>query len=310
MTSSHANTRRRSARLAFDEEENGVPVKKPRTDEALHRTEKRSDARVNGDYARKNKKSKWRRHETASNTNGQLMDSAVLRGSQADVEVEYDDGDGDFQFSRRGSRKTQQMPVAIPQPVPEEKELEPTKPKPKVKKMLPLTPTPAEKRPKRRSARLSGDKEQVQEEQPNSPIDKSRSKDKDKEKSKLPPDTSKDSEKPKLSVDKSRDREKPKPTIERSKDKEEPNPPIEKDLVEGKSTRDDDGSPVVNGTSPLQIGKRGDATKIALPFADTPINKRNKELRKGHRRSSTGIRGRRASSLMDSGTSNGASIEL
>ncbi|KAF9629419.1 Mtw1 kinetochore complex DSN1 [Lasiodiplodia theobromae] len=51
-----------------------------------------------------------------------------------------------------------------------------------------------------------------------------------------------------------------------------------------------------------------DGTKIALPFADTPIIKRNKEMRKGggagHRRSSTGLRGRRASSLIDSGTSN------
>ncbi|KAI9795986.1 MAG: hypothetical protein M1833_006562 [Piccolia ochrophora] len=48
-------------------------------------------------------------------------------------------------------------------------------------------------------------------------------------------------------------------------------------------------------------------TKIALPFADTPVNKRNKELRRhgslGQRRSSIGMRGRRASSLMDSGSS-------
>ncbi|KAI9812909.1 MAG: hypothetical protein M1827_004427 [Pycnora praestabilis] len=52
----------------------------------------------------------------------------------------------------------------------------------------------------------------------------------------------------------------------------------------------------------------GEGTKIALPFADTPIIRRNKELRKGggssNRRSSLGNRGRRASSLMDSGTSN------
>lgn len=52
-----------------------------------------------------------------------------------------------------------------------------------------------------------------------------------------------------------------------------------------------------------------DATKIALPFADTPIIRRNKEMRKGvengHRRSSLGNRGRRASSLIDGGKSNG-----
>lgn len=47
-----------------------------------------------------------------------------------------------------------------------------------------------------------------------------------------------------------------------------------------------------------------DATKIALPFADTPIIRRNKEMR-DNRRSSLGMRGRRASSLIDGGKSNG-----
>jgi len=51
------------------------------------------------------------------------------------------------------------------------------------------------------------------------------------------------------------------------------------------------------------------AKRIMLPFADTPVITRNKEMRKGnkdgHRRSSTGLRGRRASSLIDSGMSNG-----
>ncbi|KAI9786989.1 MAG: hypothetical protein M1816_007740 [Peltula sp. TS41687] len=46
--------------------------------------------------------------------------------------------------------------------------------------------------------------------------------------------------------------------------------------------------------------------KIAIPFSDTPVIKRNKEFRqhgsKGHRRSSTGLRGRRASSLIDGGS--------
>ena len=53
-----------------------------------------------------------------------------------------------------------------------------------------------------------------------------------------------------------------------------------------------------------------DATKIALPFADTPIIRRNKEMRKTNatRRSSLGMRGRRASSLIDAGKSNGKEI--
>ena len=48
------------------------------------------------------------------------------------------------------------------------------------------------------------------------------------------------------------------------------------------------------------------ATMISLPFSDTPIINRNKELRKkggGARRSSLGLRGRRASSLIDNGHS-------
>ena len=51
-------------------------------------------------------------------------------------------------------------------------------------------------------------------------------------------------------------------------------------------------------------------TRIQLPFADTPVIKRNKEMRKasadnGHRRSSSGMRGKRASSLIDEGRGNG-----
>lgn len=46
-----------------------------------------------------------------------------------------------------------------------------------------------------------------------------------------------------------------------------------------------------------------DATKVVLPISDTPIIRRNQQLRKGqgNRRSSVGMRGRRASSLMDTG---------
>lgn len=55
--------------------------------------------------------------------------------------------------------------------------------------------------------------------------------------------------------------------------------------------------------------KDDEPTKIALPFADTPIIKRNKEMRKAsadsNRRSSSGMRGRRASSLIDEGRGNG-----
>ncbi|RMZ75520.1 hypothetical protein DV738_g5413, partial [Chaetothyriales sp. CBS 135597] len=50
-------------------------------------------------------------------------------------------------------------------------------------------------------------------------------------------------------------------------------------------------------------------TRIALPFADTPVIRRNKEMRgnkssRSERRSSLGMRGRRASSLIETGNSN------
>ncbi|KAI9723817.1 MAG: hypothetical protein M1828_004067 [Chrysothrix sp. TS-e1954] len=65
----------------------------------------------------------------------------------------------------------------------------------------------------------------------------------------------------------------------------------------------------VNGTLPsLRVDKKRRTTKIALPFADTPVIARNKEMRKTsaehRRRSSSTLRGRRASSLIDSGVSN------
>ena len=59
----------------------------------------------------------------------------------------------------------------------------------------------------------------------------------------------------------------------------------------------------------IRVEKKRRTTKIALPFADTPVIARNKEMRKAssesRRRSSSTLRGRRASSLIDSGTSNG-----
>ena len=66
------------------------------------------------------------------------------------------------------------------------------------------------------------------------------------------------------------------------------------------------------GQTPADAEPPFDATKISLPFADTPIIRRNKEMRKGaqtgSRRSSLGLRGRRASSLIESGKSNGKGL--
>ena len=79
----------------------------------------------------------------------------------------------------------------------------------------------------------------------------------------------------------------------------------------GPLSQEEDAAPIVNDV--VEPVKWRTPKKIALPFADTPIIRRNKEMRKGnsdegHRRSSTGMRGRRASSLIDSGTSNGGQL--
>ncbi|KAH7399874.1 Mis12-Mtw1 protein family-domain-containing protein [Cadophora sp. MPI-SDFR-AT-0126] len=68
------------------------------------------------------------------------------------------------------------------------------------------------------------------------------------------------------------------------------------------------GETVVNQADGSAVDHSKQSTVIALPFSDTPIINRNKELRKkggngGARRSSLGLRGRRASSLIDNGHS-------
>ncbi|OHW94513.1 kinetochore protein mis13 [Colletotrichum incanum] len=69
----------------------------------------------------------------------------------------------------------------------------------------------------------------------------------------------------------------------------------------------------VNTATPMEVERQQtprvmeepvESAKITLPVSDTPVINRNKEMRKkggGNRRSSTGMRGRRASSLIESG---------
>lgn len=67
------------------------------------------------------------------------------------------------------------------------------------------------------------------------------------------------------------------------------------------TTNDND----ISRTPPSENSAGAHHQTIALPFSDTPIINRNKELRRknGQRRSSVGMRGRRASSLIDNGHS-------
>ncbi|KAH0548269.1 hypothetical protein GP486_008026 [Trichoglossum hirsutum] len=81
--------------------------------------------------------------------------------------------------------------------------------------------------------------------------------------------------------------------------------PHVQDRVDQLSCADDDGVAFVGEAQAAAAASR-DTTKIQIPFADTPVINRNKQLRQqhkqGHRRSSVGLRGRRASSLIDSGS--------
>ncbi|KAL8770650.1 MAG: hypothetical protein Q9209_003718 [Squamulea sp. 1 TL-2023] len=73
------------------------------------------------------------------------------------------------------------------------------------------------------------------------------------------------------------------------------------------STQSQESIAAAEPTRTQPIDKPLDPIKVSLPFADTPIIRRNKEMRmgveNGSRRSSLGNRGRRASSLIDSGKS-------
>ncbi|KAI4274665.1 MAG: hypothetical protein LQ337_003773 [Flavoplaca oasis] len=73
------------------------------------------------------------------------------------------------------------------------------------------------------------------------------------------------------------------------------------------STHSQDSAATAEPPRPQPLDKPLEPIKVSLPFADTPIIRRNQEMRRGiengSRRSSLGQRGRRASSLIDSGKS-------
>ena len=211
---------------------------------------------------------------------------------EADTVVEYDEEDDGFMFTRTRSKKAKAAPAVQPpeQIIEEQPEHQPQ----------PITV----KKSRKKSAELlkpaSNEKEQ-------SPVKRRRS---PRNSGESVPDA------PILEVKKRRvkgaNASTPKP--------EKVDQPPDTTRVDGENTQN---GPVLEETvkSPViaekvqrqPVGRPRDGTKIALPFADTPIIRRNKEMRKGaetgHRRSSLGNRGRRASSLIDSGKSNGTPSE-
>ncbi|KAK6841466.1 Kinetochore protein mis13 [Apiospora arundinis] len=119
------------------------------------------------------------------------------------------------------------------------------------------------------------------------------------------------------------------PTPEKPVEEEQPRPKPSRNGVTKKTTKAREkppplpptpppaaATPAQSTSTPMEVdggvqtrhsshSKTSDTKKIALPFSDTPIINRNKDMRRktGARRSSLGMRGRRASSLIDSGHS-------
>ncbi|KAL9117845.1 MAG: hypothetical protein Q9187_005615, partial [Circinaria calcarea] len=201
-------------------------------------------------------------------------------GGRAKRKIADDDEEVDgFMFTRTRSKRAKGTPIGKPQQPPldeiQEEAPKPVTKKPRKKAASPgsYKSAPVEKEVKevkrRRSPRNSGDG--VPTEPPPSEVKKRKT----KEKGSSAPGRRKSTEPPRTDVE------------------GEPNESID---VVGSNSQEQ------------QVETSGDVTKIALPFADTPIIRRNQEMRKGagggHRRSSLGMRGRRASSLIDGGKSN------
>ncbi|KAF2809056.1 uncharacterized protein BDZ99DRAFT_418655 [Mytilinidion resinicola] len=256
MASTQRPTRRRSARHAFEDESDAPAIKRTRT-------EANGNGRAGGSKAAPKK--------TTTTTT-------------------YEEADDSFVFSRgaKSKRAAGKARAKVEEPVPASTTAEA---EPVGEKAVPLRrrknePAAVAAREehreeqavkRRRSARLSGDKEDVGQPQPQP--------------------------QPQL-------QHQPEPVRAPKRVKKAAVPAERKKTPGG----DEDRMELVGRRTPvandLHVEKRrdGGVTKIALPFADTPIIRRNKEMRKesgsGHRRSSTGLRGRRASSLIESGQSN------
>ncbi|KAI1773468.1 Mis12-Mtw1 protein family-domain-containing protein [Hypoxylon cercidicola] len=203
----------------------------------------------------------------------------------------YDEQDGDFHFTRGTKRiKTQ------PEPIPEDEPAPAPAPAPAPRKGRPpknkenrdreaQPPQPAPRRnAKRRSSQITSDQDEAP----------------------VPP--------PPPAPPQRNTRRRGRPSVE--KQEKEPVKATngasrkEKQLAEEvpESMQEDVHEEMAQSTPVDEQKARGrdnapESKQIALPFSDTPIINRNKEMRRktGARRSSLGMRGRRASSLIESG---------
>ena len=250
MATNRPTTRRRSVKQAFDEDDAPAP-KRPKTD-------------------------------------GHGASKRATGATKKVAKATYDEDDDGFQFTRRTTRRTAKaQAVPAPAPIPEERvadftrqaEAQVTKaPSRRTRNSIAANDSgTSDTQKRRRSTRISGDKEQLE-------------------------------VRPKAAELPAPRRTKKSAPAQKERQKEAT--PVPETRVEEKSANAGVQTPTHNE---LYVAKKRDpnAQRIMLPFADTPVITRNKEMRKGskegHRRSSTGLRGRRASSLIDSGMSNGES---
>ncbi|KAK5330457.1 hypothetical protein LTR93_002046 [Exophiala xenobiotica] len=277
----------------------------------------RNDALGSSTAARANGEAK-----TIGSTTGPVQIQTERGGQGKKRKIDYDEEDDGFVFKRVKSKKPELKPVAeeeqtkrtqpkepAPEPKedaqPQRKEEEPKlQPKKRKIRLSFSTPNPKEQPPVRRSKRLSQDNEQ----QDGSPSRTIRTKEGTRP-------TEKGSEKPSEAE----------PTVQQKpvEKKPEPSPPKSQGVLHVEDPRGADTEKPAHVNEDIArerpaeqqketiptLDEDHSATKIALPFADTPVIKRNKAMRegkagKGERRSSLGFRGRRASSLIESGISN------
>ncbi|KAK8055401.1 hypothetical protein PG993_000628 [Apiospora rasikravindrae] len=216
----------------------------------------------------------------------------------------YDEQDGDFLFSR-GTKKVK---TAHTEPIPEDEIASIPAPAPKKagrprKTKAPVAPVLEESKPAppRRVSTRRSSQQAVHLEEPAAPpvapaTTRSQRSMRGRPRSPTPP-PEKPVEEPRPKArngvaKKTKAREKPPPLP--------PTPPPAAPPAKATSTPME-----VDGVEGSERSKASDTKKIALPFSDTPIINRNKDMRRktGARRSSLGMRGRRASSLIDSGHS-------
>lgn len=222
----------------------------------------------------------------------------------------YDEQDGDFHFTRGSKRiKTQPEPIPEDEPAPapapapkqkaapaarrgrpkQNKEASPQQPAPALVPAPAPAPVPR-RNAKRRSSQMSDDQEEAQTppQPPPGPAQRTT-----RRRGRPSAEKVEKVEKEPVKATTNGVANKKKKRIEEVQEEEE-EPQEEVQAIESTPREEPRGR---NGTNALE------SKKIALPFSDTPIMNRNKEMRRktGARRSSLGMRGRRASSLIENG---------